>query len=148
MCFTLSSLLFLQGMIIQRQPGKGLFPSRCLSPRFYLVFSLTHTGTHTRTDFSGLPVQHYLSITTAISHIPAQCSPKHFITFIKGLHTGAGHAVMGRENTPDQWGHGQDTVDDMISSEQTPAPMLSVWVYSCYHLLSKNGRCGAWIEWI
>lgn len=99
----------------------------------------THTQGHT--DFSGLPIQHYLSITTAISHIPAQCSPKHFMTFIKGLHTGAAHAVMGREAStasralPDQWGYRQDTVNDVISSEQTIALMLSVWLYNWYHLL-------------
>lgn len=75
-------------MIIQRQPAKGLIPSRCLSPVFILFFlSHTHRDTHTYTHGPGLPVQHYLSIPTATSHTPAQCSPKHLITFIKGLHT-------------------------------------------------------------
>lgn len=48
---------------------------------------------------------------------------------------------MGREAStasralPDQWGHRQDTVNDVISSEQTLALMLSVWLYNWYHLL-------------
>lgn len=51
---------------------------------------------------------------------------------------------MGREASTasralsEQLGHGQDMVDEVISSEQTPAPMLPAWLYSCCHLLSKK----------
>lgn len=65
-----------------------------LSPFLFSIFSHVHTHTHTHA-FShtrmhthtlslssplALPVQHHLFITTVITHVPAQCSPKHFIT--------------------------------------------------------------------
>lgn len=150
---------------------KGNFPLGVSVLIFILHFFLiqTHTETHAQTHSSSLafPVQHHFFLPIVTSHIPAQCSPKHFTTqtcpsTFLGPPVQCGHPM--RRQRPHMGA--QMVAGDkepvlpaascqpsrpvgrapwrtyVISSEQTPAPVLYIWLCKSHYLLLKH-RCGA-----
>lgn len=114
--------------MIQRQAGKGLFPSRCLSPCFYpqFFFSHIHRDTHTHTQ---IHTQTFLaSQSNTTSPWPQQSptsqpsAPPNTLQFYKGAAHRSSPCCHGKRSQDCQQGHGQDTVNDVISPEQTLLP--------------------------